>query len=71
MRAVKRPTDPVKRKPTGGGGSVSQMSLSQRRKIEAQQKKKIKDMEAQIASVKGTPAAKALVEEHRRLTGQK
>ena len=54
-----------------GGGPVSQRSLYQTRKNEEEMKKKLKELEAQISAAKGTSRAKPLVEEYRRLTGQK
>jgi len=54
-----------------GGGPVSQRSLYQTRKNEEEMKKKLKELEGQIAAAKGTPRAKGLVQEYRRLTGQK
>lgn len=54
-----------------GGGPVSQRSLYQTRKNEEEMKKKLKELEGQIAAAKGTPRAKGLVQEYKRLTGQK
>ena len=77
MKAVKNPSkSPTKktvqgpkRRIGGGGGSVANSSLYQTRKTEAAMSKKLKALEAQIEKVKGTPAAKPLVQRYRLMTG--
>ena len=61
---------PVKKQYMFGGGPVHDRSLYQTRKNEREKAAKLKRLEAEIEAAKGTPAAKALVEEYRRLTGQ-
>jgi hypothetical protein len=60
-----------KKYPMYSEGGVAQKSLYTTVKNEKEKKKKIASLEGQIAAAKGTPAAKALVEEYRRVTGQK
>lgn len=52
-------------------GGVAPSSLSQRVRVENAMKKKKKALEAAIKQAKGTPKAKSLVQEYRRLTGTK
>lgn len=51
-----------------GGGISDDRSVNRRERDRKRKQKKIKDLEAQIAQVKGTPAAKALVQQYRALT---
>ncbi len=60
-----------KKYPKYSEGGVAQKSLYQTRKNEKTMKAKLKKLESQIAAAKGTSAAKPLVQEYRRLTGQK
>lgn len=55
----------------GGSGPTSLTSLTQTRKNEADMKKKLSELEAQIKKNKGTAAATPFVKEYRRLTGTK
>ena len=55
----------------GGSGPTSLTSLTQTRKNEADMKKKLAELEAQIEKNKGTAAATPFVKEYRRLTGTK
>ncbi len=52
-----------------GGGITDDRSPRMREMDRKKKAKQIKDLEGQIASVKGTPAAKALVQKYRLLTG--
>jgi hypothetical protein len=54
------------------GGGISDDRGTIRREMDRKAKaKKMKDLEAKIKAAKGTPKAKALVEEYRSLTGVK
>ena len=52
-----------------GGGISDDRSVNQRERDRKRKRQKIKDLEKQIAQVKGTSAAKALVQQYRSLTG--
>ena len=51
-----------------GGGITDDRSGSMRERDRKRKEQKKKQLEAQIAKVKGTPAAKALVQQYRSLT---
>jgi hypothetical protein len=54
------------------GGGIADDRGTIRRELDRQKKaKRIKDLEGKISAAKGTPAAKALVQEYRQLTGTK
>jgi len=59
------------RLPKYSEGGVAPSSLSQRTKVRNAMTKKRKALEAAIKQAKGTPKAKALVQEYRRITGTK
>lgn len=52
-----------------GGGIADTRSLKQREMDRQKRAKQVKDLELKIASAKGTPAAKPLVQQYRLLTG--
>ena len=54
-----------------GGGIVDDRGTIRREMDRQKKAKRIKDLEGKIKAVKGTPAAKALVQEYRQLTGTK
>ena len=60
MKAVKK---------YSGGGITDDRGTIRREMDRKKKAKQIKDLEGQIAAVKGTPAAKALVQKYRLLTG--
>jgi hypothetical protein len=54
------------------GGGIADDRGTIRREMDRQKKaKRIKELESEISTAKGTPAAKALVQEYRQLTGTK
>jgi len=70
MKPVKdnTPKDPIERRGYGGGSVFGKAGMfSANRQMEADQKKKKVELEAAIAAAKGTPAAKALVQEYKSL----
>lgn len=62
MKAVKK---------FSGGGITDDRGTIARELDRKKKAKEVKDLEAKIKAVKGTPAAKPLVEQYRQLTGTK
>ena len=62
MKAVKK---------FSGGGITDDRGTIARELDRKKKAKKVKDLESKIQAVKGTPAAKPLVEQYRQLTGTK
>jgi len=61
----------VRVKKYNGGGIADDRSVTKREKDRKKKAAQIKALEAQIAKAKGTPAAKALVQRYRSMTGTK